>query len=186
MAKVLLLLWLQNLLGSGGSGPGESAEPATDPREAPCSARGAAVFRLLSRSRICPLQFSHFALESRLQIFPLQMPSWGVLLPTLKGSLQPGLTGPRCCGALLRDPRNSSTKCLFFHSCHHLKRNFAASEKCGGSILMHYCKMFAHSESIVCTCVVILPVAKCHGQAPLGVCFLPVLRFGSARKDVPA
>lgn len=33
---------------------------------------------------------------------------------------------------------------------------------------MHYFKMFANSESIICTCVVILPVAKCHGQASAG------------------
>lgn len=61
----------------------------------------------------------------------------GVLLSNLKGSLLLRLTGPLCCGTLPRDPLNFSTKCLFFHTCHHLKRNFVASEKCGGSILMH-------------------------------------------------
>jgi len=33
---------------------------------------------------------------------------------------------------------------------------------------MHYFKVFENSESIIFTCVVILPVAKGHGQAAAG------------------
>lgn len=33
---------------------------------------------------------------------------------------------------------------------------------------MHYFKIVDNSESIICTCVVILPVAKRHGQAVAG------------------
>lgn len=33
---------------------------------------------------------------------------------------------------------------------------------------MHYFKILDNSSSIICTCVVILPVAKHHGQATTG------------------
>lgn len=32
--------------------------------------------------------------------------------------------------SLMRHPRNFSTKCLLFYSCHHLYRKFAVSENC--------------------------------------------------------
>lgn len=67
-----------------------------------------------------PTLSNHFALES-LQIFPLQMPSWGMVLSTLKGHLQAWADQASLLGwSLKRDPLNFSTKCLFFHSCHHL------------------------------------------------------------------
>lgn len=66
------------------------------------------------------------------------MPSWGMFLSTLQGGLQLGLSRPLLWHSLKRHPRNFSTKCLLFYSCHHLYRKFAVSENCGGSILMHY------------------------------------------------
>ena len=111
---------LQDLLASsGGTSPVHSAEPASrclySSRLSPWCDRICilSVFPL-------PTLSNHFALES-LQIFPLQMPSWGIVLSTRKGHLQAWADQASQLGwSLKRHPLNFSTKCLFFHSCHHL------------------------------------------------------------------
>lgn len=68
--------------------------------------------------------------------------------------------------SLMRDPLNFSTKCLLFRNCGDFQRDFV--RKCGG-ILMHcYFLNSKNCLSIMCPCVVTLPVAEHHGQATAG------------------
>ena len=120
LAKLLLLFRLQDLLTSGeGTSPVQSAGPAYRSLYSSLLNLWCNSICILSVSPL-PTLSNHFALES-LQIFPLQMPSWGMVLSTLKGHLQAWADQASLLGwSLKRDPLNFSTKCLFFHSCHHL------------------------------------------------------------------